>query len=278
MKTALVTGTSSGFGRGVVTGLLDRGWRVFATLRRAEERTEIFADDKGRHGDRLVVLPLDVTREDDRVAAARAVGGALDCLVNNAGYALFGALEDATESQLRAQLEVNLVGAMLVTRALLPAVRAARGSVVNVSSVFGYCGFPLTTAYCASKFGLEGFSEALWHELRPHGARVHLVEPGGHRTSFSSNVEWARRPSAAYAGATRGYRALFDRLRKKPGHSPDRVVSTIVGLATRPSSTLRVPVGTDARAITFLKRLPEALALPAWGGAAQRMLANGGAP
>jgi NAD(P)-dependent dehydrogenase (short-subunit alcohol dehydrogenase family) len=275
MKTALVTGTSSGFGRGVVTGLLERGWHVFATLRRAEDRLDLFADDRARHGDRLVVLPLDVTREADRAAAARAVGPSLDCLVNNAGYALFGALEDMTEEQLRAQLEVNLVGAMLVTRALLPAVRAARGSVVNVSSVFGYCGFPLTTAYCASKFGLEGFSEALWHELRPHGARVHLVEPGGHRTSFSSNVEWARRPSAAYAQATRGYRALFDRLRSKPGNSPERVVATIVDLAVRPSSSLRVPVGGDARAVTLLKRLPETLALPAWGKAASRMLADG---
>jgi NAD(P)-dependent dehydrogenase (short-subunit alcohol dehydrogenase family) len=279
LRSALVTGTSSGFGRGVVTGLLDRGWRVFATLRRADERADLFADDKARHGDRLVVLPLDVTREADRQAAARAldvVGGSLDCLVNNAGYALFGALEDATEEQVRAQIEVNLVGAMLVTRALLPAVRAAKGSVINVSSVFGYCGFPLTTAYCASKFGLEGFSEALWHELRPHGARVHLVEPGGHRTSFSSNVDWSRRPSQAYAEATRGYRAFFDRLRQKPGNPPERVVGAIVDLAVHPSKTLRVRVGNDARAISLLKRLPESLALPAWGGAAQRMLANGG--
>jgi NAD(P)-dependent dehydrogenase (short-subunit alcohol dehydrogenase family) len=278
MKTALVTGTSSGFGRSVVTALLDRGWRVFATLRRAAERREIFADESARHGDRLVVLPLDVASDVDRAAAVRAVGGRLDCLVNNAGYALFGALEDATESQLRAQIEVNLVGAMLLTRASLPALRAAGGCVVNVSSALGYSGFPLTAAYCASKYGLEGLSEALYHELAPLGVRVHLVEPGGHRTGFAANVQWSEGASPAYAQQTHGYRALKARLEARKGTPGDRVVRKVVELAEHPSARLRVRVGVDAHALALLKILPEALSLPAWGRAARRMLAPRRAP
>jgi NAD(P)-dependent dehydrogenase (short-subunit alcohol dehydrogenase family) len=275
VKTALISGTSSGFGRALVPTLLARGFRVIATLRRADERRDIFAEEAQKYGDRLVVLSLDVTRDDERAAVARAVGDTLDCLVNNAGYALFGALEDATEDQLRAQIDVNLVGAMLLTRALLPALRAARGTIINVSSVFGYSAFPLTSAYCASKYGLEGFSEALYHELAPHGVRVHLVEPGGHKTGFASNVEWSKGSSATYAEETRGYRAFKTKLEKKPGAPAERVVQKIALLAERPSKTLRVRVGADARAMALFNLAPQALSLPAWTHAARRMLTGG---
>jgi NAD(P)-dependent dehydrogenase (short-subunit alcohol dehydrogenase family) len=243
-------------------------------LRRAGERKTLFADEQQAHGERLVVLDLDVTDAGARAAAVARVGGRLDCLVNNAGYALFGALEDTSEDELRAQLEVNLFGAALLTRDLLPALRGATGSIINVSSVFGYAGFPLTSAYCASKYALEGFSEALWLELRPHGVRVHLVEPGGHRTGFASNVEWASGSSPTYAVATAAYRAFKDRLEKKEGNSPAGVVRKIVELADVPSSRLRVPVGADAHATAWLKRLPQGIALAAWDGMVGRIFAG----
>jgi NAD(P)-dependent dehydrogenase (short-subunit alcohol dehydrogenase family) len=275
MKTALVTGSSSGFGRGVVSALLARGWKVYATLRDAEARAAELAGDKAAHGDRLVVLSLDVTDAAEREAvAARVAGeGALDCLINNAGYAQFGALEDLDEAQLRRQFEVNFFGAALLTRALLPSLRAARGVVLNVSSVFGFAAFPLTGAYCASKYALEGLSESLYYELRPHGVRVGLVEPGAHRTRFGAAIEWGAAGNGVYGVETAGYRALQGKLSTRPnGTPPDGVVRALVRLAEAKHVPLRTVVGRDARATAMLQRVvPERLRAPATGALLSRM-------
>ncbi len=265
MRTVLVTGAASGFGRGVVSALLARGFRVLATMRKADARRESFASEIAKYPDALEVLELDVTNAEDRDAIAQlATRRGLDGLVNNAGYGLFGALEDVSEAQLRAQLEVNFFGLALLTQALLPALRIARGFVINLSSTMGTTAFPLTGAYCASKFALEGLSEALYHELSPHGVRVHLVEPGGHRTDFATNVTWGDRVTAAYSGQTRGYRALYTRLASGSGTPPDAVIAAVAALAQRPSTRLRIPVGRDARAIATLRALlPDSITLPA---------------
>lgn len=260
MRRVLVTGSSSGIGRLAVSELLRRGWAVLATMRRADERRDLFAEELAAHPGALEVLSLDVADPGERAAAVARVmeTGALDCLINNAGYGLFGALEDLSEEQLRRQLEVNFFGAALLTRDLLPALRRSGGSVLLVSSVLGRAGFPLTGAYCASKFALEGLGEALYYELRPLGVRVGIVEPGGRRTRFGDNVEWAEGSSEVYREVTAGYRALLDKVRGRRGkRSAEAVVSALVRLAEARTVPLRTRVGGDAAAMTVAELLPE---------------------
>lgn len=281
MKTALITGASSGFGRELAAALLDRGWTVAATLRGAERRRDLFAADAARHGSRLHVLSLDVTDSQERRKAAAYVGsvlGGLDCLVNNAGYGLFGALEDLSEEQLRRQLDVNFLGAVLLTRDLLPHLRARRGRIINVSSVLGFCGFPLTSAYCASKFALEGFSEALHYELRPHGVQVCVVSPGAFRTRFGSNVVWGERSSdsgSVYAAQTANYKRMKQRMSSGPGNPSAPVVRRIARLAEARRMPLRVRVGRDSQLTHFVRRLlPQGLSTGLLGRAFDTMLSK----
>lgn len=172
-KTVLITGTSSGFGQAAVPYFLERGWNVIATMR----------VPTGSTGANLLVTRLDVQ---DRASIDAAIGqglerfGRIDAVVNNAGYGLFGIFEGATREAIQAQFDVNVFGVMDVVRALLPHFRANRaGTIVNVSSGAGAFGAPMASIYSASKFALEGFSEALSHELGSIGVRVKLVEPGG---------------------------------------------------------------------------------------------------
>jgi NAD(P)-dependent dehydrogenase (short-subunit alcohol dehydrogenase family) len=252
MRRALVTGASSGIGRLTVSEFLRRGWAVIATMRRAEERRALFAEELAAHAGALELMSLDVADAGERAEVVARVleTGALDCLVNNAGYGLFGALEDVSEEQLRRQFEVNFFAAAFLTRELLPALRRARGSVLLVSSVLGRAGFPLTGGYCASKFALEGLGEALYHELRPSGVRVGIVEPGGRKTGFAANVEWAVGESETYREATAAYRALLDRVRGRRGErSGQAVAAALVRLAEARTVPLRTRIGGDAAAM-----------------------------
>ena len=259
MRRVLVTGASTGIGRLAVSALLRRGWSVLATLRRADERRELCADELAAHPGALEVMSLDVADAGQRAAVVAHVmdsGGVLDCLINNAGYGLFGALEDLSEQQLRRQLEVNFFGAALLTQGLLPALRRSGGSVLLVSSVLGRAGFPLTGGYCASKFALEGLGESLYYELRPLGVRVGIVEPGGRRTNFGDNVEWAEGASESYREATAAYRGLLDRVRGRRGKRPAEAVAlALVRLAEARQVPLRTRVGGDAAAMNIAEAL-----------------------
>lgn len=261
-KTVLITGCSSGFGYQMVPLFLKNGWQVIATLRRATERASLFESEKNDFKDLLQVLELDVTQAKDRNAVLELIQtryeGNLDCLINNAGYGLFGALEDISEEQLRDQMEVNFFGTALLTRALLPPLRAARGRIINLSSVFGFSGFPLTGGYCASKYAVEGLSEALRLELAPLGVQVSLVEPGGHRTRFAESVAWGERSfskDSAYYTATEGYRAFRDHLAQRPNPQvADTVAQEILRLATASRMPARVVCGKDAKMMSILKQ------------------------
>ncbi len=249
MKRVLITGCSSGFGRAMASKFLARGWEVIATAR-DPRRVDLAPHPH------LTVRKLDVTAPADRSLPDL---DRLDCLVNNAGYALFGAVEDLDEDQLRAQMETNFTAVVLLTARLLPLLRASQGSVVNISSVMGWMTFPLSSAYCASKFALEGWAEALAFELDPHGVRVYLVEPGGHRTAFGANIQWGRGATPAYAGQTAAYHRLRARIVGRPGAAgPDRVARLTAHLAESRSRTLRHPVGL-ARVQRWYDRL-----VPEW--------------
>lgn len=266
-KTVLITGSSSGFGRLLVPVFLRADWTVIATMRHAQQRAETFKNETQSAPDRFHLLELDVTSDADRKRVAAELeqrfGGRLDCLVNNAGFGVFGALEDVSEEQLRAQMEVNFFGLALTTRALLPALRNARGRVINISSVLGFVGMPMTSLYCASKYAVDGLSEALRFELEPHGVQVAVVQPGSFRTSFAENQQYGARtfdPTSPYAEQSKALKRYRERRASGPGKPPDEVINTVMRLAEGKRMPLRVRCGKDARAVYAMKRLlPERL-------------------
>ncbi len=214
-----------------------------------------------------VDLHLDRPADFARVASeiARNHEGRLDVLINNAGYGLFGALEDFSEEQLRRQMEVNFFGPMLLARALLPLLRSARGRVINLSSIAGRVSFPYYGAYSASKFAIEGFTEGLHYELERQGVRVTLVEPGGFRTDFASTsyevADGAKKGVSVYAGETNALIRAFGKFSARLA-DPEKVVSVIVNLVEGSRVPLRALVGADARFMALLKwLLPERLRL-----------------
>ncbi|MFD8418532.1 SDR family NAD(P)-dependent oxidoreductase [Streptomyces sp. NPDC059466] len=225
-KTWFITGASKGFGRQWTEAALERGDRVAATSR----TTGAFDDLVEIHGDRLLPLALDVT---DRTAVHAATGRAadhfrgLDVVVNNAGYGLFGMVEEISEEQARAQIEVNLFGPLWVTQAALPYLRAQGGGhIIQVSSIAGVFSLPGLGVYHASKFGLEGFTASLAKEVRDFGVKVTLVEPAGYAT------EWAG-PSAVHAERQPAYddfRAAMQRpagVRGEPAATREAILAVV---------------------------------------------------
>jgi NAD(P)-dependent dehydrogenase (short-subunit alcohol dehydrogenase family) len=186
-KVWFITGSSRGFGRRFVQAALERGDKVAATAR----TTDSLADLVAAHGAAILPLTLDVT---DKAAAFQAVQrahdhfGRLDVVVNNAGYGLFGAVEELTEQQVRDQMETNFYGALWVTQAALPLLRAQGGGhIVQISTVGGVVSFPNLGGYNASKWALEGLTEALAREVADFGIKVTLVEPGGFDTDWAGS-------------------------------------------------------------------------------------------
>lgn len=257
MKRVLITGSSTGFGRDLASTLLERGWTVYASLRDAPARQALFADDRKRFGERLRVLDLDVADAARREAAARTIEaeGGLDCLVNNAAFGHFGPFELIPEDAWRRQFEVNFFGALFLTRRLLPALRASQGRILNISSILGLASFPLSSPYAASKFALEGWSEALYFELAPHGVQVAIVEPGGFRTKFSDNLQVTPVPAGSpYAGQSSAYARWREKRAGGAGTPPEAVVRALVRLCEARRIPLRTLIGVDARALDGLGR------------------------
>lgn len=197
-KTWFLTGASRGFGREWTVAALERGDRVAATARDVAALDDLAA----RYGDALLPLRLDVTdRAADFAAVQRAHAhfGRLDVVVNNAGYGQFGMIEELSEEEVRAQLETNVLGAMWVTQAALPLLREqGSGHLLQVSSVGGVTAYPNIGAYHASKWALEGFSQALAREVADFGIRVTLIEPGGFATDWSGSSARRATPLPAY--------------------------------------------------------------------------------
>ncbi len=245
-KTVLITGCSSGFGKAMVTKFLEDGWEVYATMRRANERQNIFLKELKRYKSHLKILELDVTSTSDRKNLARSLPKNLNCLINNAGYMLLGALEDCTEEEIRAQLEVNFLGATLLIQELLPQLRAGKGSIINISSVFGFLTWPLSSIYCASKFALEGLTESLRQELKPFGIKVSLIEPGSHRTNLMENLRWGSKHAkgkSLYTTETQQYKNLRGQMKDDTAFASNDVANLTLKIAQKKSPPLRVQAG-----------------------------------
>ena len=176
-KTVLITGTSTGFGKATAKKFAREGWNVIATMRSPEAESELVTDET------TLVTRLDVqdrTSIDAAIATGIAKFGRIDALVNNAGYGLHGIFEATDREKIQHQFDVNVFGVMDVTRAILPHFRANKaGMILNISSGAGVFTVPMLSAYCASKFALEGFSEALSYELLAQNIVVKIIEPGG---------------------------------------------------------------------------------------------------
>ncbi|PND55364.1 short-chain dehydrogenase/reductase [Mycobacterium sp. ENV421] len=241
-KVWFITGTSRGFGREWAIAALDRGDKVAATAR----NTDTLSDLVDRYGDAILPIQLDVTDRDADFAAvthAHDHFGRLDIVVNNAGYGHFGFIEELSESDARDQLETNVFGALWITQAALPYLRAqGSGHIIQVSSIGGITAFPLVGIYHASKWALEGFSQALAQEVAPFGIHVTLIEPGGFDTDWSGS---SSRRSAELPDYAELHRQV-DEARKQrwsaPGN-PTASASAILKVVDAPTPPLRVFFG-----------------------------------
>jgi NAD(P)-dependent dehydrogenase (short-subunit alcohol dehydrogenase family) len=265
MRSVLVTGASTGIGAATVAELVNRRFRVWAGVR-GEDAAARLADE---HGDRVRVLRLDVTDPEAVAAAGEQVtaAGPLHGLVNNAGVALPGPLEFLPVAAVREQLEVNLVGQLAVTQAMLPALRAARdpaGRIVMVGSIGGRIAAPMLGAYHTSKFGLVGLADTLRAELAPWGIRVILIEPGAIATPiWRRGADHAARldeqmPARArdmYAGQIAQARRNATRSARN-GLPPAAAAAVIVRALTEARPRPRQLVGRDALAASAVARLP----------------------
>jgi len=241
-----ITGASSGFGRAFAKYALEQDHNVVVAARRTDRLDEIVR----LAPQRVLSLALDVTdRAQVESAAAETLQrfGRIDVLINNAGFGIVGAIEETPEDELRAQMETNFFGALSVTRAFLPTFRAQRsGAIVNMSSQGGQVSLAGFGAYSASKFALEGASEALALELRPFGIKVMIVEPGAFRTDLAGEAMKHMPVIDAYTrtvGATRKLAREMDQ--SQPG-DPRKAARAVDAALKSPRTPLRLQLGEDA--------------------------------
>ncbi|MBT2619876.1 MULTISPECIES: SDR family oxidoreductase [Chryseobacterium] len=244
-KTILITGASSGFGRETTKLFQKNGWNVIASMRSPEKENEL------NKLNNVFVTQLDVTNKQsiqEAVNAGISQFGKIDILLNNAGYGAIGAIEAATDELIKQQFDVNLFGLIDVTKAVLPFMRQNKeGVIINISSMGGKITFPFGSLYHATKFAVEGLTEAMQYELNPLGIKLKLIEPGSYRTDFGNR-------SLAMFGidGLEDYKPGFDKLTAFAS-TPDRgnknineVAEAIYEAATDRTDKLRYPVGADA--------------------------------
>jgi len=240
-----ITGCSSGFGRELVKAVIAHGWRVVATARNPATIADLVAG----HEDRALALTLDVTKPaeiETAVAEALKRFGRIDVLVNNAGYGYACSVEEGDEAAIRAMFDTNVFGLAAITRKVLPILRAqGSGAIVNLSSQAGLAGNAGTGYYAASKFAVEGLSDALAKEVEPFGVKVLLVEPGPFQTEFTHSLASTASTLPAYADTVA---IRIDRLRNssnRPG-DPARAAEAIITAVTATETPHRLVLGANA--------------------------------
>lgn len=263
MPVVLVTGASRGIGRSIATHLAAKGWDVLAGVRSDDDAASVTAIDPRR----VSAVQLDVADDEQVKRLDTVLPDRLDAVVNNAGIVVAGAMETVTTEEWRKQLDVNVIGQLSVTRAVLPRLRRSRGRVVFISSINGQLSFPLMGAYCASKFALEAAAEALRMELRPWHIAVSVIEPAQTDTDM-----WSTAPemvTEAEAALTPEQRALYARhiagmkkripLSQKMAVAPEKVSAVVERALTarRPRARYVVGIGPKLQVAT-MTNLPAA--------------------
>lgn len=252
-KVAVVTGSSSGIGLETSLLLARNGFYTYVTMRNLD-KSKTITDLKQKEKLSLKVLKLDVTTDESVKEAIQRITneqGRIDVLVNNAGYALVGPFEELSIEEFKEQFETNVFGVIRVTQSVLPIMRRQKcGTIINISSIAGKIGFPLTSAYVSSKFALEGLCESMAYEVEEFGIKVILIEPGVIKTNFDNNLKVGKRvsivPNSSYAEMTQkrisGFKPRFEN-----GSPPIEVATVILKAITSENlSELRYLVGNDA--------------------------------
>ncbi len=246
-KVWFITGSSTGFGRSLTEAVLKHGDRVVATARKPEQLDSLMQ----HYPAAAKAVRLDVTNPQDvrdAIKAAIDAFGRIDVLVNNAGFASVGAIEAVSDAAVRRQFETNFFGALDVTRAVLPTLRQQRsGHILNISSVGGFASFGALGIYCATKFALEGISEALAKEVSPLGIKVTIVEPGAFRTEI--NGQALAIPDTRiddYADSTGGILQWLESMDGKQPGNPDKAAEAMIQVVESDKPPLRLALGADA--------------------------------
>ncbi len=246
-QTWFITGASAGFGRAFAEHALEQGYNVAVAARRQEKLAEIEAIDPQR----VLALTADVMKPDQvRSGVEKALErfGSVDVLINNAGYGVVGAVEETPEDELRALMETNFFGAMTVTNALLPAMREQKsGAIVMISSMGGQMSFAGFGPYSASKFAMEGLTEALAQEVAPFGIKTMIVEPGAFRTDFAGGGALRHMPAnPAYAETVGGTREFASGMHGTQAGDPRKAAKAIDQALRAENTPLRLALGEDS--------------------------------
>lgn len=265
MRTWFITGASRGFGALIAKEALDAGDNVVATARNPQHVINAL----GNHPN-LLAVALDVTNEAQAFAAAGAAVktfGRIDVLINNAGYGLLGAVEESGATEVESVFRTNVFGLLNVTRAVLPHMRRQRsGHVINISSIGGYEAYQGWGVYGATKFAVEGLTEALAAELAPLGIEATVVEPGFFRTDFLDDTSLSKtaleiEDYAETVGAMRRFAAGANHA--QPGN-PAKLATALIALVNAPKKPLRLPLGSDTVARIEAKNAKVAAELEDW--------------
>lgn len=260
---AIVTGTSSGFGLLITVELAKKGYTVIAAMRNISRSSELLQEAR-KYGveSKIIVHELDVTNEQSILLFQLRIlddFGRVDLLINNAGYAGAGFVEEISMEEYRQQFETNVFGVIAVTKAFLPMMRKqGQGCIINISSISGKVGFPGLSPYIASKYAVEGWSESLRLEMQPFGVKVVLVEPGSYKTNIWSSGKQVAVESlqshSAYQHYMRSIENYLARGEKNFGN-PQEVATKIAGIAGMDNPEMRYPIGRGVRTTIFIKNL-----------------------
>ena len=249
-KVWLITGCSTGFGRAIAEAVLKQGDSLVATAREPEQLRALI----DQYPDTAKAVRLDVTLSQEgqtAIDAAIKTFGRIDVLVNNAGYGLIGALEEVSETDIRQAFETNFFGAIYLIQTVLPLMRQqGSGHIVNMSSTAGLVGFGGSSIYCATKFAVEGMSEALAKEVESFGIKVTLIEPGAFRTNFNGrSLAAAEQHIDVYASVSRASLQWFKEMDGKQPGDPAKAAQAIIQAVENPHPPLRLALGTDAMSL-----------------------------
>jgi NAD(P)-dependent dehydrogenase (short-subunit alcohol dehydrogenase family) len=260
-KTAIVTGTSSGFGLSTSIELARKGFTVVAAMRNINKDNDLLQEAR-KHGveSQIIIYELDVTNEKSILAfQTRVVDafGRVDVLVNNAGYAGAGFVEEISMDEYRKQFETNVFGVIAVTKVFLPVMRIQKhGCIINVSSISGKVAFPGLSPYIASKHAIEGWSESLRLEMQPFGVKVVLIEPGSYKTNIWSSGKQVAVESLQSDSPYHDYMQSIERYiaeGEKGFGNPLEVARKIAAIAVMKNPVMRHPIGRGVKASIFLK-------------------------